>query len=139
MNDIAKYSLELKNKDEDYTRCRIAGLQKAYYKCDWKKGKLEDFGGAAGLIRSKEYKGYCFLCMTYHSHKSDELPKPAYIVEFSPLYNELGQMILIEYDHDVLFCSVDRGGYKENWDSNKIVDATLTFWNDGTFEKFLEK
>lgn len=136
MNDIAKYSLELKNKDEDYTRCRIAGLQKAYYKCDWKKGKLEDFGGAAGLIRSKEYKGYCFLCMTYHSHKSDELPKPAYMVEFSPLYNELGQMILIEYDRDVLFCSVDRGGYPENWDNPKLVDATITFWNNGTFEEF---
>ena len=52
MNDIAKYSLELKSKDEDYTRYHIVGLQKAYYKYDWDKGKLEDFGGAAGLIES---------------------------------------------------------------------------------------
>ena len=37
MNDIAKYSLELKNKDEDYTRYHIVGLQKAYYKYDWDK------------------------------------------------------------------------------------------------------
>ena len=75
MNDIAKYSLELKNKDEDYTRYHIVGLQKAYYKYDWDKGKLEDFGGAAGLIRSEKYKGYCILCMTYHSHESNELPE----------------------------------------------------------------
>lgn len=138
MNDIAKYSLELKNKDEDYTRYHIVGLQKAYYKYDWDKGKLEDFGGAAGLIRSEKYKGYCILCMTYHSYESDELPKPAYMVEFSPLYNELGQMILIEYDRDVLFCSVDRGGYPENWDNPKLVDATITFWNNGTFEEFIK-
>ena len=139
MDDVAKYKLEIKSKDDTYTRCRIGGLKKAYYKWDWKNDKLEDFSGCAGLIRSKEYKGYCILCMTYHSHKSYDLPKPAYMVEFSPLYNEYGQMILVEYDKDVLFCSVDRGGYKENWDSDTIVDATLTFWNNGTFEEFLEK
>ena len=137
MNNIAKYSLELNSKDDTYTRYRITGLKMTYYKCDWKNDKLETFGGICGLIRSKEYKGYCILCMTYHSHKSDELSKPAYIVEFSPLYNEYGQMILIEYNHDDLCTVIDRG-YKD-YNTNDWVNCELTFWNNGTFEEFLEK
>lgn len=137
MDDVAKYKIEFKSKDDTYTRCRISGLNMAYYKCDLHKNKLEKFGGICGLIRSEKYKGYCILCMTYHSHKSDELPKPAYIVEFSPLYNEYGQMILIEYDHDDLCTSIDRG-YKD-YRTNTWVDCELTFWNNGVFEDFLEK
>ena len=136
MNDVVKYSLELKNKDEDYTRYQIVGLQNAYYKCEWNNDKLETFGGICGLLKNKKYKGYCNLCMTYHKHKSDELPEPSYIVEFSPLYNELGQMILIEYDKDEICTSLDRGGYPKNWDDPTLMDAELTFWNNGVFEEF---
>ena len=49
MNDVAKYKLELKSKDETYTRCRIGGLDMAYYKCEWNNNKLETFGGICGL------------------------------------------------------------------------------------------
>lgn len=136
MDDIAKYKLELISIDDTYKRCRVSGLKKAYYKCSYKNDELEDFGGACGLIRNSEYKGYCNLCSVYHSNKTDNLPEPGYTVEFSPLYNEYGQMILIEYDQDVLYCSIDRGGYKENWDSDKIVDARITFWVNGTFTEF---
>jgi hypothetical protein len=37
MDDVAKYKLELKSKDETYTRCRIGGLDMAYMKCSWSK------------------------------------------------------------------------------------------------------
>ena len=139
MNNIAKYKIELKDKDETYSHYNIVGLKNAYYKCEWENNKLETFGGICGLIRSKENEGYCILCMTYHSHKSNELPKPAYIVEFSPLYNENGNIILIEYNHDDLCIAIDRGGYPKSWNDPTLVDATLTFWNNGTFEEFLEK
>ena len=134
MDDIAKYKLELIGKDDTYTRCRVGGLKKAYYKSNFKKDKLESFGGICGLLRNAEYKGYCNLCMTYHKFKSDELPAPGYIIEFSPLYNELGQLILIEYDKDDVCASIDRG-YKD-YNTNKMTDCELTFWNNGTFKEF---
>ena len=64
------------------------------------------------------------------------MPAPGYIVEFSPLYNELGQMILIEYDRDEICTSLDRGGYPKSWNDSTLRDAELTFWNNGTFEEF---
>lgn len=134
MNDVAKYKLELISKDDTYTRCRIGGLDMAYYKCEWKDNKFETFGGICGLIRCKEYPGYCFLCMTYHKQKDGEFSMPNYIIDFSPLYNKEGQMILIEYDHDDICTSIDRG-YKD-YDTNKWVDCELTFWNHGCFDKF---
>lgn len=137
MNNVAKYKLEQISQDETYTRYSIVGLKMAYYKCSWKEHKLETFGGICGLIRCKEHPGWCVLCMTYHSHKSDELPKPAYIVEFSPLYDEYGQIILIKYDHDDLCTSIDRG--YEDWRVPTWIDCRLTVWNNGTFDDFLEK
>lgn len=84
MDDVAKYKLELKSKDETYTRCRIAGLDMAYMKCSWSKNpdQLETFGGICGLIRCKEYPGYCFLCMTYHKQEDGEFAMPNYIIDF---------------------------------------------------------
>lgn len=136
MNKVAKYKLELTKKDEKYSNYNIVGLKKAYYKSG---DKLESFGGSCGLLKNGNYKGYSYLCMTYHKMESDELPEPGYIVEFSPLYNENDEMILIEYNGDEVFTVIDRGGYKESWDSDKIVDATLTFWNNGAFTEFDEK
>jgi len=139
MEKVAKYNLKLKSKDNKYTVCYIEGLQNAYYK-DY-QNNLESFGGGCGLIKCELYEGYCILCMTYHSFNEDKvgninLPEPTYVVEFSPLYNKNGDMILIKYDKDEVFCSIDGGGYQENWDSDKLVDASLTFWNNGTFKEF---
>ena len=134
---FSKYKLERISKDETYTRYYIKGLKKAYYRSELKgECQLEDFGGACGLIKSAKHKGYCVLCMTYHKMESDELPRPGYMVEFSPLYDEFGRIILIKYDRDEVFTSIDRGGYKKSWDSDEIVDATLTTWNNGAFEEF---
>lgn len=137
MDIVAKYKLELKSKDETYTRYRIEGLDMTYYKCSWNKGKLETFGGSCGLIRCIDYPGYCFLCMTYHKQEEGEFSKPNYIVDFSPLYNKYGQMILIEYDHDDIFTSIDRG--HADYQTNKWIDCQLTFWNNGAFDHFNEK
>lgn len=134
MDDVAKYKLELISKDETYTRCRIGELDMAYYK-DY-NDELQTFGGGCGLIRCKEYPGYCFLCMTYHKQEDGEFSMPNYIVDFSPLYNKYGQMILIEYNHDDIFTAIDRG-YKD-YMTNKWVDCELTFWNNGSFDEFIK-
>jgi len=128
MKKVAKYKLELISKDDEYTRCRINKLDMAYYKCDY-NGELQSFGGICGLFRSKEHQGYCFLCMTYHKYKSGEFSEPNYILDFSPLYNSKGQMILVEYPHDDICTSIYRG-YKD-YDTDKWVDCELTFWNNG--------
>lgn len=139
MINFSKYKLEQISKDETYTRYYIKGLKKAYYRLELKdEGQLEDFGGACGLIKSAKHEGYCILCMTYHKMESDELPGPGYMIEFSPLYDESGKIILIEYDRDEIFTSIDRGGYRKSWDSEEIVDATLTTWNNGAFEEWTE-
>lgn len=134
MNNVAKYNLELIDKDDTYSRYNILGLKMAYYKSHYDDSKLETFGGICGLIRNKDYPGYCNLCMTYHSNKFDELPEPGYIVEFSPLYDGYNQMILIKCDHDDICTSIDRG-YKD-YRTNQWVDCQLTFWNNGVFEEF---
>ena len=135
MNDIAKYKLELKSKDETYTRCRIGGLKNAYYKSG--NDKLEIFGGAVGLLKNAEYKGYCNLCISHHTNNCENLPSPGYTVEFSPLYNEYGQMILVEYDRDEVFACVDRG--MKNYDKRCFEDAELCFWNNGAFREFVKE
>ena len=135
MNDIAKYKLELKSKDETYTRCWIDGLKNAYYKSG--NDKLETFGGAVGLLKNAEYKGYCNLCISHHTNNRENLPSPGYTVEFSPLYNEYGQMILVEYDRDEVFACVDRG--MKNYDKRCFEDAELCFWNNGAFREFVKE
>lgn len=77
--------------------------------------------------------------MTYHKMESDELPEPGYMVEFSPLYDEQGRAILIKYNRDEVFTSIDRGGYRKSYDSDEIELATLTIWNSGAFEGWCEK
>ena len=135
MNDIAKYKLELKSKDETYTRCWIDGLKNAYYKSG--NDKLEIFGGVVGLLKNAEYKGYCNLCISHHTNNCENLPSPGYTVEFSPLYNEYGQMILVEYDRDEVFACVDRG--MKNYDKRCFEDAELCFWNNGAFREFVKE
>ena len=144
MDDVAKYELELEKRDDKYSDCRIGGLKMAYYKDH--NGNLESFGGAVGLLKNEDYKGYCNLCMTYHSFNDDKvgdnnLPGPVYVVEFSPLYNEYGQLILVKYDRDEIFATIDRGGYKDYYDAEdfskyRVADAELTLWRNGAFTEF---
>ena len=134
MDNVAKYKLEEFFKDDTYTRCHVKKLKSVYYKCDWDNNKLEEFSGICGLIRCTEHPGYCVLCMTYHKQEPGEFSMPNYIVDFSPLYNKKGQMILIEYPHDDICTSIDRG-YKD-YRTNKWVDCRMTFWNDGCFDHF---
>ena len=139
MKKFAKYSLKKISEDETYTRYEVKGLEKAYYRSVVKDGVLEDFGGGCGLLKNSKHKGYCNLCMTYHKMESDELPEPGYMIEFSPLYDKLGRAILIKYDRDEVFTSIDRGGYRKSYDSDEIELATLTIWNNGAFEGWCEK
>ena len=129
-----KYRLKKIKKDETYTRCSVVGLKMAYYK-DY-KNTLVTFGGICGLLRSEKHKGYCYLCMTYHKDESNELPEPAYMVEFSPLYNEKGEVILIKYGYDDMCTSIDRGVL--NFETREVEDCMFTFWNHGTFDGFKE-
>lgn len=132
MNDVKKYKLELVTTDDTYIKCRIGELKQAYYK-DY-SGNLAIFNGACGLLRNEEYKGYCNLCAVYHSNESEHFSN-GYTVEFAPLYNEQGQLILIEYDADVTFASVDGGWY--DYDLKDIIrEARITFWKYGTFTEF---
>lgn len=140
MNKVAKYELKLKKESDKYLDFTIVGLKKAYYRPDYKPNEFKSFGGGAGLLRNEKYKGYCNLCITYHSMNDDKvgntnLPKPTYVVEFSPLYNENGELILIKHDSDDVFVSIDRGGYKD-YDTGEIVDANIIFWKHGTFTEF---
>lgn len=140
MNKVAKYELKFNKERDKYIDFTIVGLKNAYYRPDYRTGGLESFGGAAGLLRNEKYEGYCNLCMTYHSMNDDKvgntnLPKPTYVVEFSPLYNEKGELILVKHDSDDVLVSIDRGGYKD-YDIGEIVDANITFWKHGMFTEF---
>ena len=140
MDNVAKYKLEGFKKDDTYTRCYVKDLDMAYYKTSnlyHSSDKLETFGGICGLIRCSEHPGYCVLCMTYHKQEDGEFYMPNYIIDFSPLYNKEGQMILIEYPHDDICTSIERG-YKD-YRTNKWVNCQLTFWNNGCFDHFYKR
>ena len=136
---VKKYKLVNKKERDKYRDYTIKGLKMAYYRSPWENGRLESFGGACGLLKNENYPGYCTLCMTYHSFNNEKvgntnLPKPVYVVEFSPLFNENGEIILIKFKGDEVFTTIDRGGYRD-YDTNEIVDATLTFWINGAFKE----
>lgn len=132
MDDICKYKLELKSDDGEYIRCRIGGLKEINFD---KEGKYDwHFSGACCLIKNSEYKGYCNLCIVYHS-KGCEQFEDGYTIQFAPLYNEFGQKILLEYDKDESYASIHGGGFKD-YDTGKIRDAELTLWKYGTFTEF---
>ena len=128
MAKVAKYELvHVKDvNDGELSVYDIKGLKNAWYVPTWGSPK-QTFGGSAGLLKTNDYPGYCILCMTYHTPAKHDLPGPGYIVEFCPLYNHEGEMILIKYDCDETFVSVDRGyfvGETEHY-------ATLTVYTHG--------
>ena len=132
MEKIRKYKLVLYDTDETYIMYRIDGLKNVYYKKY--DSKLETFGGICGLVRNSRFPGYCNLCMTFHSTDGDNLPDPVYKVEFSPLFNKDGEMILIRHNSDELCASINRG-YMD-YDTREFVDCGLTLWRHGTFDGF---
>ena len=131
MDDICKYKLELKSDDGENIRCRIGGLKQI--KCN-KEGIGWDFNGACCLIKNYEYKGYCNLCIVYRSTGCEQFEN-GYTIQFAPLYNEVGQMILVEYDKVESYACVNSGGFKD-YDTGEIGDAELTLWKYGTFTEF---
>ena len=133
MEKVRKYRLVLKKAEGNYIRYAIDSLKIAFYKNY--ASELEMFGGGCGLVRNSSFPGYCNLCMVYHSTKSENLPVPGYTVEFSPLFNKDGEMILIKHNSDELYASIDRGGYMD-YDTGEIADCGLTMWRHGTFEGF---
>lgn len=132
MDDVRKYKLELESKDDEYTHCRIGELHQIYFDKDRQECTTK-FNGAVALIRNAEYKGYCNLCMVYHSIGSEEFSN-GYTIQIAPLYNEFGQMILLEYDRDDSYCAVECG--QKDYNTGQYSDCTLTLWNHGTFHEF---
>lgn len=138
ITNVAKYSLNLYKQDDTYTRYYIDGLKHAFYKEWWNdERKLRTFGGAGGLLKVPECPGFCVLCMTYHTPATHDFGTPGYIVEFSPLYNENGEIILVEYDHDDITVFIERG-YDINY-TNEHYDAEICFLNNGGTIKFSDE
>jgi hypothetical protein len=131
MEKVRKYRLVLKQTDGIYIRYAIDGLKMAFYKNY--DSKLETFGGGCGLVRNSRFPGYCNLCMTFHSKASNHFEN-GYTVEFSPLFNKDGEMILIRHNSDELYAYADRG-YMD-YDTREFVDCELTMWRHGLFEGF---
>ncbi len=135
MDDVAKYKLEVFFNDDEYQRCRIGGLKEIYFDNSNRANHL--FSGAACLIKNKDYKGYCNLCIVYHSNGCDEFEN-GFTIQFAPLYNSYGQIILLEYDRDEFLVSVESGRYR-NYDISEIKDSTITFFKNGFFTEFYKK
>lgn len=132
MENIKVYKIHVDSTSVDYTNCHIKGLHNVY----WNKSRQESdtiYNGAACLVRNADNPGCCNLCMVYHSQGSEEFAN-GYTVQFAPLYNDMGQMILIEYDHDDFYCAVECG--IKDYDTGQYSDCILTLWNFGTFAEF---
>jgi len=137
MDDVVKCKLGLLNADGKYLRAKIEDIVQTYAMDS--TGKLTEFGGSCGLLRNGDYKGYCNLCATYHTMDTEHLWKPGYTVEFAPLYNKYGQMILVEYDKDDVFCMVSPGYKDYDGKKHKMLNAELTFFKHGAFTEFTEE
>ena len=130
---VKKFDLEFVKKYGDktpYTQYRVVGLTTAYYG----SGDTDYANGACGLIKQKNYPGYCQLCFVYHTDDSENYGNGC-TVQFMPLVTKDGERILVKYDHDSLFCMFGCGvidydkfcktGQKER------LDGTITFLDNG--------
>lgn len=117
---FAKYGIEQILKDETYTRFKVPGLTTLW--CDTQK--TCPFNGACALLQNPAHPGYATLRYVYHQKQDEDI----YRIEFSPLYDQDLNEILIRCDHDVLYCAIDtHNGYHKEC-------AQLTFWNNGVIE-----
>lgn len=127
MEDITLYDLIKKEStDNEYSYYTIVGLNRLFCRKNHKHDY--EFNGAACLVKNANHPGYCNLCIVYSKHGSDEF-EDGYTVTFAPLYNEDGNIVLIKYDHDSMFCSVHSRHYKGE-------NIEIVFWNNGVFEGF---
>lgn len=132
---VKKFDLEFVSSQDGYTTYRVVGLTTAYYGSD----KNDYANGACGLIKQKNYPGYCQLCFVYHTDDSDNYGNKGCTVEFLPLVTKNGERILVKYDHDSLLCIFERGHivYEKVWKNNFNVsedtfnDAAITFLDNG--------
>lgn len=139
MRGVTKHELKFKRTygdDGKYETYTIVGLDNCYYsRSNETAFSGYPFAGAAALLMNPEYEGYCTLCMVYNTADSDTFGQPGYTMEFSPLYDKNGNLVLIKYDRDVTFCSVDSGYTfgKEKY------EAAITFHKKGIFVEFNPK
>lgn len=139
MRGVTKHELKFKKTygdDDKYEVHYIVGLENCYYILTH-EGILAPwtFGGAAALLMNPEYEGYCTLCMVYNTKDSDSFGQPGYTMEFAPLYDKDENLILIKYDRDVTFCTIDRG---YTFGKEKC-DACICFVKNGIFTEFNPK
>lgn len=116
--------------DTPYTQYQVIGLDIAYHGLN----KTDYANGACGLIKQKNYPGYCQLCFVYHTDDSENFGNGC-TVEFMPLITKDGERILVKYDHDSLFCTFRCGRF--DYDKSFIthqeerLNATITFNDNG--------
>lgn len=128
---VKKFDLEFVRSHDGYTTYRVVGLTTAYYG----SGDTDYANGACGLIKQKNYPGYCQLCFVYHTDDSDHYGNDGCTVEFMPLVTKDGERILVKYEHDSLICIFERGlkDYGKWLNTNEEVwtDGTITFLDNG--------
>lgn len=120
---VKKFDLVFDKKYEGHTQYRVVGLTKAYHG----PGERDYATGCCGLIKQKQYPGYCQLCFVYHTDDSENFSNGC-TVEFMPLMTENGERILVKYDHDCLLCFFDQG----NIDYDRMFETGEKVWMDGT-------
>lgn len=136
---VKKFDLEFVSSQNGYTTYRVVGLTTAYHG----PGKTDYANGACGLIKQKNYPGYCQLCFVYHTDDSDNYGNNGCTVEFMPLITKDGERILVKYDHDSLMCSFSCGhkDYVKWFDTHEEAwtDGTITFRDNGYCDLWDEK
>lgn len=127
MEEFALYNLIKKEStDKEYIYYTIVGLNKLF--CRKNHEYDYEFNGAACLVKNANHPGYCNLCIVYSKHGSDEF-EGGHTITFAPLYDEAGNIVLVKYEHDSMFCSAHSRHYKKE-------NIELVFWKNGVFEGF---
>lgn len=121
---VKKFDLEFARSYDGYTTYRVVGLTTAYYG----SGDTDYANGACGLIKQKNYPGYCQLCFVYQTNDSENYGSNGCTVEFMPLITKDGERILVKYEHDSLLCIFECG----HKDYDKWMDTNEEVWKDGT-------
>lgn len=131
---VKKYKLKQFHKDNEYTRYLVPGLHRIYHK--YSDGKLDAIGGAVALLKNPDYPGYCMLMYCYCEVEGSE-----YNIRFTPVYNEKGERVLINYQHESVFCVFSSYYNSVTWDENdkpirkKDEDGELCFINNGVHKE----
>lgn len=124
MKTFKKFILMPSNTAEKFN---ILGLKSIY----WTNNGNEEnrFSGATCLVKNPDYPGYCTLCCVHHEPNFSYEFENGYKIEFAPLYTKDGDMILVKYEHDSMFCTVNGHPFMNS-------DCTLTLCKNGTIDYF---